>query len=100
MPTEAQISSTNGEFASRLRGLAALVESCDRPVRIRIGARLRWSDAPPFETPILGFVDFTDRLTTFVTRQSLQRISTLDGPEADQLRTMFNNILSQQASKP
>lgn len=90
-PTELQ----NAELASRLRGLAALVESCDRSVTMRIGGRLAWSDSPDFVSPTLPFKPFFNKLTVFVTRQTLKRVQKAEGPEAEQLRAMLRNVIEQ-----
>ena len=94
-PTELQ----NAELASRLRGLAALVESCDRAVSLRLGGKLDWSDSAAFQSPTLPFRPFFNRLTVSVTTQTLKRVQKAEGPEAEQLRAMLKAVIAQHGGR-
>ena len=63
----------NAEVASRLRGLAAMVESCDEKVKIKMSAHLKWSSSgDEFRTAILNFDTFADRFSRYITEKLLE----------------------------
>ena len=83
----------NREVASRLRGLAAMVESCDVKVKIKIGAKLRWTESgDSFQSPILPFNDFIDRFTSYTTDRIIDILKN-GGAEADPIREKLEGLL-------
>lgn len=93
---EMSVEQHNLEMASRLRGLAAMVESCDKKVKIRMSARLEWTETKDkFETGILSFQEFTERFMTFTTTRLLEILKAApeDDPTVKPLREHLEKTL-------
>lgn len=93
-----QTQQANYEMASRLRGLAALVESCDKLVRLRVGGRLRWNDGSSFESPVKDFRVFSLALTLFVLDQQLETLHQTDSPDSAYLITLYEQLRTRMAA--
>lgn len=84
----------NTEVASRLRGMAALVESCDEKVKIKLSAHLKWTaSGDEFRTGILHFDQFSERFARYTTEKLIAILKQGDPEQAAPLLEKLEGLL-------
>lgn len=87
---------SNEEIASRLRGMADLIAACSSPVRLRMGIKMRVSDAKEdrFEHPVTSFEVLSDKLLRFTATGMLRVLGEIDSPEKQKLKDILESVLA------